>query len=70
MSKYTYTIAIYLLLATQIFLPSTASATDYYAHANIGDNSNSGLAPDNAFADLIYALKQLSPGNTLHLRFL
>ena len=68
MGRYTYTLAIYFLLATQIFLPSTASATDYYVHADIGDNSNSGLAPGNAFSDLVYAMKRLSPGDTLYLR--
>ena len=49
-------------------MPSNASATDYYVHADIGNNSNSGQAPGDAFQTLTHALRQLSPGDTLYLR--
>jgi len=57
-----------LLLGAQAWWPSISSATDYYVDTNNGTNINSGLLPDNAFADLVYATEQLQPGDTLYLR--
>jgi hypothetical protein len=47
---------------------SKSFATSYYVHANVGDNRNSGLQADDAFANLDYAMKQLRAGDTLYLR--
>lgn len=57
-----------LLAACYLLLPSMASATDYYVHANKGSNTNSGAGPNAAFGDLAYAMKKLKPGDTLHIR--
>ena len=57
-----------LLILSQLFWSSVAFATDYFVDANNGSNTNSGLGPDNAFGDLIYATRQLQPGDTLYLR--
>ena len=59
---------IVVLLVIQLLCTASAYATDYHVHVNVGDNRNSGLLPDDAFATLSYAMRQLSPGDTLYLR--
>jgi hypothetical protein len=56
------------LVLSQLFLPSVASATDYYVSAGKGANSNSGASPNAAFGDLTYAMKKLHAGDTLYIR--
>lgn len=51
-----------------LITPAVATATDYYVHAGVGSNSNSGTQPGAAWADLEYALTQLRAGDRLHLR--
>jgi len=66
--KYARAIGMAVLFGAQILWPSITSATEYYVHAEIGNDANSGLEPDDAFASLTYATKQLRPGDTLYLR--
>ena len=61
-------VGINFLLGVQLLCPVTVFAADYYVHANVGDNRNSGLQPNDAFATLPYAMQQLIPGDTLYLR--
>ncbi len=68
MEKYLYKICSTVLLTIICLIPSSSFATDYFVHANIGNNSNSGLQPDDAFADLTYAMMQLQPDDTLYVR--
>lgn len=60
--------ALASLAVCVITLPSVANATDYYVHATAGNNNNSGTQPNQAFADLGYAMKKLRAGDTLHVR--
>ena len=68
MRRYFCNNGIKFLLAIILLMPSFSFATDYYVDAYVGSNANSGLQPDDAFGDLIYATKQLQPGDTLYLR--
>ena len=43
-------------------------ATDYYVDANGGNDTYSGLTPNDGFADLRYAMSQLQAGDTLYVR--
>lgn len=63
LSKVTISLAVWLLA-----LPSTALARDYYVHARVGNDANSGQLPNDAFANLGYAMKKLEPGDTLNVR--
>ena len=50
MKSFSFSISTGLILAIQLLLSSSSFATDYYVHANVGSNeTNSGLAPDDAF---------------------
>ena len=69
MKNFTFSISTGLFLVIQLLLSSSSFATNYYVHANVGSNeANSGLAPDDAFADIKYAVQQLHPGDTLYVR--
>ena len=68
MKKHSATISVLFLFAAQLLYSTSGFATDYFVHANAGDNRNSGLQPDDAFATLSYAMSQLTPGDTLYLR--
>ena len=50
MNKFTFSISTGLFLTIQLLLSASSFAADYYVHANVGSNeTNSGLAPDDAF---------------------
>jgi len=66
--RYTLNIVIVLLFGVRLLWSTPVLATDYYVHADIGSNTNSGLHPDDAFADMDYATIKLQAGDTLHLR--
>ena len=66
--RYIFNLYAACLLGIQLLFPAPVFATDYYVHANVGDNRNSGLQPNNAFSTLLYAMQQLGPGDTLYLR--
>ncbi|HEY6130630.1 MAG TPA: right-handed parallel beta-helix repeat-containing protein, partial [Halioglobus sp.] len=60
--------AIASLLVGLLTVPGMASAANYYVHAGVGKNTNSGTQPTAAFADLAYAMPKLRAGDTLHVR--
>ena len=56
------------LLASLLFCSFSSFAQDYYIHPTVGSNTNSGLAPDDAFATIEFAARHLSPGDNLYFR--
>jgi len=56
------------LMACLLTLPAVATAANYYVHAGVGKNTNSGKLPNAAFADLAYAMPKLRAGDTLYVR--
>ena len=56
------------LLGIQLLWSSPSLATDYYIDANAGNDTYSGLAPNDAFASMMHAMRQLQAGDTLYIR--
>lgn len=66
--RHFFTLRTALLLGAQLLWSTPSLATDYYVDANSGNNTYSGLTPNNGFADLEYAMGQLQAGDTLHVQ--
>lgn len=57
------------LTLTALLATPASWATDYYVHAERGSNQYDGKRPEAAFATISYAVRQLSAGDTLYVRF-
>ena len=63
-----FIIGVAFMLGGQLLWSTPSMATDYYVDANGGNNNYSGLTPNNGFADLTHAMRQLQAGDTLYVR--
>ena len=66
--KHILKLGMIFLLGTQLLWSSPSLATDYYIDANAGNDTYSGLAPNDAFVSMMHAMRQLQAGDTLYVR--
>ena len=66
--KHILNLGMAFLLGIQLLWSTPSLATDYYVDANGGNNTYSGLTPNDGFADMEHAMRQLHAGDTLYVR--